>query len=62
MLIYPPQPSTTTTINRHENKKNKDQPTNNHKNNRKIKAIGNITRIPERGLLRDTDPLSNMSY
>ena len=51
-----------TTINRHENKKNKDQPTNNHKNNRKIKAIGNITRIPERGLLRDTDPLSNMSY
>ena len=32
------------------------------KNNRKIKAMGNITRIPERGLLRDTDPLSNMSY
>ena len=46
--------------------KNKDQPTNNHKtdrkikNNRKVKAMGNITpttdHYPRNGQMRDTDP------
>ena len=46
--------------------KNKDQPTNNHKkprkikNNKKVKAVGNITptmdHYPRNGQMGDTDP------
>ena len=40
--------------------KNKDQPINNHKNNRKTKAMGNVTPIMDHysrsGFMGDTNP------